>query len=168
MNDSGKAIHGQAQAQPPHPHGPGRRLADHLAEPFAFALVTWPAAALVVHLTDDTFWLRLAAGVWLLAFQFAAYGHGRGVGFGNAMLITSGVTALAWWAFPSPWCWLAFPLLLIGLHGAQRALLRHRGVAPGVDAVKPVNDPRARDVAPSKSKRPQESSDPAHPADWPT
>ncbi len=145
MNEPAKAIH--AQAQPPHLDGPGRRLEDHLAEPFAFALVTWPAAALVVHLGDNDFWLRLAAGLWLLAFQLAAYGRGRGVGFGNAMLLTSVVTALAWWAFPSPWCWLAFPLLLIGLHGAERALLRQRGVTPGVDVGRPANDAGARDAA---------------------
>jgi len=98
---------------------------DRLADPFAFALVTWPAAALAVQLSapEEAVW-RIVSIVWLAIFQLAAYRRGRGAGFGNVMLFTTAVVALAWWAFPSRWCWAAFPLLLIGLHGAQRALLR--------------------------------------------
>ena len=97
------------------------------AEPFAFALVTWPAAAMAVQLSAaDDFWWRIAALLWLTAFHLAAYGNQRGAAFGNITLLTSTIVAGAWALFPSPWAFAALPLLLIGLHGGQRALLRPR------------------------------------------
>lgn len=100
-----------------------KALARALAEPFAFALVTWPAVVgLMVPLLAD--WGRIVVGVWLAAMQFAAYGGRRGAGFGNAMLAASGVVAAACLTYPSPWtlAWLA-PLLVV-LHTAQLARLR--------------------------------------------
>lgn len=109
-------------------------MCRQLAEPFAFALVTWPAAFAAARVPPDAHpgWL-VAALIVLAVFHLTAYGRGRGIGFGNVMLFGSGIVGLAAWGYPSPWCWGAFPLLLISLHGAQRALLRQAGlsVTPG-------------------------------------
>jgi hypothetical protein len=43
--------------------------------------------------------------------------------------LLSGTVAWGSTAYPSSWVFAAFPLLLIGLHGAERALLR-RAAAP--------------------------------------
>ncbi|MBK8890359.1 MAG: hypothetical protein IPN75_08110 [Dechloromonas sp.] len=108
------------------------QLARPLSEPFAFALLTWPAAAAAMHWSsaDDLAW-RVAALLWLALFHFAAYGRGRGAAFGNTMLLMSGVVAWAWGSFPEGSTLAAFPVLLIGLHGAQRALLRRQHAAIG-------------------------------------
>lgn len=104
------------------------RLASALSEPFAFALLAWPAAAATMYWStpDDLAW-RIAALLWLALFHLAAYRRGRGSGFGNTMLLLSGTVAWAWSNFPDSWTLAAFPVLLIGLHGAQRALLRRQG-----------------------------------------
>lgn len=103
-------------------------VAHALAEPFGLALLTWPAAAAAVHLgcIGETGW-QVAALAWLALFVLAAYGGRRGAPFGSVMLLTSGVVAGAAWLHPSPWAWAALPLLLAGLHGAQRARLRALG-----------------------------------------
>ena len=90
-----------------------------LAEPFAFALVTWPAV--VGLLAAWSAWLMAGLGLWLAAMQLAAYS--RGIGFGNVMLATSVIVALACLSHPSPWALAGLPALLIGLHAAQRARL---------------------------------------------
>lgn len=116
-------------------------LARALVEPIAFALLTWPAAALAVHWSTpgETGW-RIAALIWLAIFHLAAYGRGRGAAFGNTMLLLSGIVAVAWTTFPAAWAFVAFPLLLIGLHGAQRALLRRssQGAGGPHEAIGPV------------------------------
>lgn len=103
-------------------------LANALGEPFAFALLTWPAAAATMYWSapDDLAW-RIVALLWLALFHLTAYHRGRGPGFGNTMLLLSGTVAWAWSNVPDGWTLAAFPVLLIGLHGAQRALLRRQG-----------------------------------------
>jgi hypothetical protein len=114
-----------------------------LAEPYAVALITWPAAVAAVHWeTPEVFWWRVAACVWLAVFHLAAYR--RGGGFGNVMLLLSAIAAWAWAMFPSPWVWCAFPLLLIGLHGAQRALFKRQAVFP---SALPLGDERGSEAA---------------------
>jgi hypothetical protein len=97
-------------------------LAKPLAEPFAFALVTWPAVIALLGAPQWPLWARILLGVWLAAMQLAAYG--RGFGFGNIMLFLSGVIALACLGHPSPWILLWLPVVMIGLHAAQQARLR--------------------------------------------
>jgi hypothetical protein len=122
------------------------QLARPLSEPFAFALLTWPAAAAAMHWSsaDDLAW-RVAALLWLALFHFAAYRRGRGAAFGNTMLLMSGVVAWSWPSFPDGWALAAFPVLLIGLHGAQRALLRRpgEGAGPPPEAVEDTGGPSA-------------------------
>ena len=55
--------------------------------------------------------------------RLAAYGGGRGIGFGNVMVFNSAVVAMACYTHPSPWTLAWLPLLLIGLYSAQRARL---------------------------------------------
>jgi hypothetical protein len=96
-----------------------------LAEPYAFALVTWPAVVSLMVLLPESWagYARIPLAVWLAAMHLAAYGRGRGLGFGNAMLFNSGLVALACHSYPSPWTLAWLPALLIGLHAAQRARL---------------------------------------------
>lgn len=102
-----------------------RSIRSLLAEPYAFALLTWPAViALLTPLSAG--WvdgLRAALIFWLATMQLAAYTGGRGFSFGNAMLLTSGIVALACDGFPSAWTLAGLPALLITLHAAQHALL---------------------------------------------
>lgn len=98
------------------------RLRHALAEPHAFALVTWPAAAALLVWPDWPLAARVALAVWLAALHLAAYS--RGSGFGNAMLLASGIVAGAVHYHPSPWAWLAFPALLITLGAAQSIVLK--------------------------------------------
>jgi len=128
--------------------GTGRPLEDRLAEPFAFALVTWPAAVAAARISPDAHpgWL-VGALIVLAVFHLTAYGRGRGIGFGNVMLFSSGVVALAAWGFPSAWCWGAFPLLLISLHGAQRALVRQAGLTVAAPSRSPARN-RAAEADP--------------------
>ncbi len=104
-----------------------------LAEAHAFALITWPAAALGAHFAagGENGW-AIAVLSWLTLFQAAAYR--RGAAFGNLMLLLSAIVAWAWTTYPSPWACAAFPLLLIGLHGAERALLRRHAASPETPA----------------------------------
>lgn len=101
-------------------------LAKRLAEPYAFALLTWPAVlGLLVAIPDE--WanpLRIALCLWLGAFHLAAYGGGRGAGFGHAMLLMSGLVAACTMTFPSPWALAWLPPLLAVLLAAQRMRLR--------------------------------------------
>lgn len=89
-----------------------------LSEPHAFALLQWPALVGLLALEGDGIgWLalRIALGVVVALAAIGAYGGGRGVGFGNAMLACSGCVAAAWWAWPGAWslAWLAGLLLLM-------------------------------------------------------
>lgn len=108
--------------EPTSPAGAG--LARALAEPYAFALLTWPAVIALMAAPDWPGWAPVALWAWLAAMQLAAYTGGRGAGFGNVMLFTSGIVALACHSHPSPWTLAALPALLIGLHAAQRARLK--------------------------------------------
>lgn len=112
-----------------------------LAEPYAFALLTWPAVVGLMALKpwDFSDWRAIALALWLLAMQLAAYGRRRGAGFGNAMLLASGVVALACQTHPSPWslAWL-LPLFIV-LFAAQQARLRTvRREASAISAVDQV------------------------------
>lgn len=99
-------------------------LAKALGEPYAFALLTWPAVIALMAAPGWPEWTRIALWAGLAAMQIAAYTGGRGAGFGNTMLFTSGIVALACHGHPSPWSLAALPALLIGLHAAQRARLK--------------------------------------------
>lgn len=103
-------------------------LAKTLAEPYAFALLTWPAVTALMAAPDWPGWAPVALWIWLAAMQLAAYTGGRGAGFGNTMLFTSGIVALACHGHPSPWTLAALPALLIGLHAAQRARLKRGAI----------------------------------------
>lgn len=98
-----------------------------ISEPSTFALLQWPALVGALAIDDaGPLWvaLRIALAVWLAAMLIAGYVGGRGAGFGNAMLLQSGLVAAAWLAHPSPWAyaWLtAIPLLMLS---AQRLRLR--------------------------------------------
>ncbi|GAB3255304.1 hypothetical protein [Chitinimonas naiadis] len=97
-----------------------------LAEPYVFALLTWPAAALVEyfqHTGQNGY--RIATLVWLAVFHLAAYGRQRGLAFGNLLLVLSVSVVIATASFPSPWVALELPVLLIGLYAAQRARLQN-------------------------------------------
>jgi len=95
-------------------------LATALAEPYAFALLTWPVVIALMAAPDWPEWTRIALWVGLATMQLAAYTGGRGAGFGNVMLFTSGIVALACHSHLSPWALAWLPALLIGLHAAQR------------------------------------------------
>jgi hypothetical protein len=99
-----------------------------LADPYAFALVQWPAVLAILQLPNQgvSFAVRVAAGIWLMLALLAAYGRGRGVAFGNVMLFLCGLVAGAWWTYPSAWTLAWTPALLIGLYSAQRARLESR------------------------------------------
>jgi len=97
-----------------------------LAEPYAFALLTWPAVVGLMALSplDFSDWRALALGAWLLIMQLAAYGKKRGAGFGNAMVLSSILVALVCLTYPSPWslAWL-LPMFIV-LFAAQQARLK--------------------------------------------
>lgn len=99
-------------------------LARALAEPYAFALITWPAVVGLMAVPDWPGWATISLGVWLAAMQLAAYSGGRGAGFGNVMLFTSGIVALAVHHTPSHWMLAALPALFIALHAAQMVRLK--------------------------------------------
>lgn len=102
---------------------PREDLTKALAEPYAYALLTWPALLGLFAPWPEEWatWVRVGLGVWLAAMHLAAYG--RGVGFGNVMVFLSAVVALAAYGHPSPWTLAWLPVLLIGLHAGQRARL---------------------------------------------
>jgi hypothetical protein len=111
-----------------------------LAEPYAFALITWPAVlGLMVAMPDE--WsgpVRIVLWIWLGAMHLAAYGGGRGAGFGNAVLLMSGIVAAACATYPSQWTVAWLPALLIILYTAQRLRIH----APGKDrARRPADEP---------------------------
>lgn len=122
---TGSAVPSPSPALPTAAPPETRSLRSLLAEPYAFALLTWPAViALLTPLSAG--WvdgLRAALIFWLATMQLAAYTGGRGFAFGNAMLLSSGLVALACSGFPSAWTLAGLPALLITLHAAQRALL---------------------------------------------
>lgn len=103
-----------------------------LSEPCTFALLQWPALVGLLSIDQPGLpWLalRILVGLWLAAMLVAAYTGGRGMGFGNAMLLQCGLVAAAWWMHPSAWAfaWLAaIPLLMLV---AQRLRLRRLEMA---------------------------------------
>jgi hypothetical protein len=117
----------RAESAPPTAAAPATAdLATALAEPYAFALVQWPAVLAIQQLPNDGALLfgRIAAGVWLALALLAAYGRGRGAAFGNVMVFSCGLVAGASWTYPSAWTFAWAPALLIGLYSAQRARLK--------------------------------------------
>ncbi|RLK50610.1 hypothetical protein DFR31_0516 [Alkalispirillum mobile] len=103
-------------------------LERRLADPYAFALLQWPATLGLLALSHQGWWLALniLLGLWLALMLLAAYAGDRPgrIAFGNAMLLSNLTVAGAYWAHPGPWvlAWLAATLLL--LYVAQRALFR--------------------------------------------
>ena len=98
-----------------------------LSEPYAFALLQWPALLGVLSLDGDGFVglaLRIALGVVVALAMIGAYGGGRGLGFGNAMLACSGCVAAAWWVWPTTWSLAWMALLALLLLAAQTLRLR--------------------------------------------
>ncbi|MBI5936921.1 MAG: hypothetical protein HY850_03645 [Betaproteobacteria bacterium] len=96
-----------------------------LAEPYAFAVLLWPAVVGIYLLAgqDQPAFLRYALIAWLAIMHLAAYGGGRGMGFGNVTLFNSAVVAMACHTYPSLWALAWLPLLLVGLYAAQRVRL---------------------------------------------
>lgn len=99
------------------------------AEPFAFALVQWPALVGALAL-DGPGWeraVRIALAAWLVLTVLAGYAGRRPAPFGHLLVLLLLVVAGAWWSGPVPWSlpWLA--PLLVGLYAAQRARLRRPG-----------------------------------------
>ena len=100
---------------------PERDVQRVLAEPYAFAVLTWPAVIGMFAVADA--WggyARILLGVYLALAHLAAYGGGRGIGFGNAVLLMSGCVAMAVWMHPSLWSLAWAMLLLLALLSAQR------------------------------------------------
>lgn len=104
---------------------PPIRVERALTEPVAFACLLWPAVVglFLLHGQAEYQLLRYGLYVWLAIFHLAAYSGGRGYGFGNAMLFTSGCVALACLTHPTPWTLIWLPVLLVGLVAAQRVRL---------------------------------------------
>jgi len=105
-----------------------------LADPYAFALLQWPASLGLLTLSHQGWWLVLSIvlGLWLalmLLAGFAGKRPGR-IAFGNAMLLTNLTLAVAYWVHPSNWTffWLGMTLLLF--YVAQRALFRSASSEP--------------------------------------
>lgn len=96
-----------------------------LAEPYVFALATWPAVAGLLAPLPETWpaWAKGGLGLWLAAMHLAAYSRGGSPGFGNVMLFNSAIVALACLSHPSSWTLAWLPALLVGLHAAQKARL---------------------------------------------
>lgn len=97
-----------------------------LAEPHAFALLAWPAAAALATGAAWPLWAQILLGAWLALVQLAAYSGGRGAGHGHVLLLSSAIVALAAHFHPSPWTLAAFPALLVCLQAAQRARWKTR------------------------------------------
>ncbi len=123
-----------------HPHGSDelQSLQTPLAEPYAFAVLLWPAliGAWLLAGQDGLPFLRYGLYAWLVIMHLAAYGGGRGIGFGNVTLFNSAVVTMACYTHPSPWSLAWLPLLLIGLYSAQRARLT--AAMSAVSTVDPV------------------------------
>ncbi len=148
----------QQTIQARRPAGDPRNLATVLAEPYAFALITWPAViGLMVPVPES--WAeygRIALAVWLAAMHLAAYTRARGLGFGNVMLFNSGLVALACYSYPSPWTLAWLPALLIGLHAAQRARLSAEDGATVPDGEAGEEDSRlAPQAGPGDARSPE-------------
>ncbi|MDW8323748.1 MAG: hypothetical protein RMK60_06585 [Burkholderiales bacterium] len=106
-----------------------RRLVNALAEPYAYAVLTWPAVVGVFLLQGQAGqgpWHYLLYG-WLGLVHLAAYTGGRGFGFGNLITFNSLCMTLACMTHPSPWTLAWLPVLLIGLLAAQRVRWRQVG-----------------------------------------
>jgi len=106
---------------------PDRAIARRLGDPYAFALLQWPAVIAVLDLAGSGWqrWLKIALLVWLLLIMLASYA-GRRPGrivFGNAMLLSSLALAAFWWAHPGGWMYAWLFLMLILFYCAQRALV---------------------------------------------
>lgn len=98
-------------------------LLHRLAEPYAFALLLWPAVGALMQSWPAEPWTayaRAALWLWLGVMHLAAYTGGRGAGFGNAVALMSGTVAAACAAFPSPWALAGLPVLMLTLYAAQR------------------------------------------------
>jgi len=99
-----------------------------LADPYAFALLQWPASLGLLTLSHQGWWLLLSIvlGLWLALMLLAGYAGQRPgrIAFGNAMLLTNLTIGMAYWLHPSHWTffWLGMTLLLF--YVAQRALFR--------------------------------------------
>ncbi|MBX3607185.1 MAG: hypothetical protein KF788_18040 [Piscinibacter sp.] len=102
------------------------------AEPFAFALVQWPA--LVGALAwDGPGWEsagRWAMVAWLALTVLAGYSGRRPAAFGNLLVLLLVVVGFAWWTGPGAVQLAWLPPLLVGLYAAQRARLRPATAAP--------------------------------------
>lgn len=99
-----------------------------LADPYAFALLQWPATLGILTIGNQGWWLALniGLGIWLILMILASYARQRPgrIAFGNAMIMTNFTVGLAYWLHASAWVflWLAITLLLF--YVAQRALFK--------------------------------------------
>lgn len=106
-----------------------RRLGD----PYAFAVLQWPAVVAFMETPGEGWWLALkfALGLWVCLLSLAAIFGRRGAGptFGFAVTLCAALVAAFWASQPGPWMYLWLALLPIGLYAAQRARLDEPGRA---------------------------------------
>lgn len=103
------------------------QLERPLADPYAFALLQWPATLGVLQIDHSGWWwaLRALMALWLAVMLLAAYSGqrpGRAT-FGNAMMLSNVCVGLGWWWFPSGWVWLLAAFAMLLLYTGQRALV---------------------------------------------
>lgn len=99
-----------------------------LAQPYALALLQWPATLGLLTLSHSGWWLGLsiALALWLGLMLLAGYAGTPGgrAARGNAMLLSNVSVAAAWWTYPTPWFLVFLTINLLLLYTAQRAGFR--------------------------------------------
>jgi hypothetical protein len=106
---------------------PDRRDARRLGDPYAFAVLQWPAVVGALELPDAGWWvaLKFALCLWVGLLALAATFGRRGAGpaFGLATSLCAALVAAFWASHPGAWMYLWLALLPIGFYAAQRARL---------------------------------------------
>jgi hypothetical protein len=104
-----------------------RRRARRLGDPYAFAVLQWPAVVGAMETPDVGWWLglKIALGlsVGLLALAATFGRRGAGPAFGLATSLCAALVPAFWARHPGPWMYLWLTLLPIGFYAAQRARL---------------------------------------------
>lgn len=99
-----------------------------LADPYAFALLQWPATLGILTIGNQGWGLALniVLGLWLALMVLAGYAGKRPgrMAFGNTMVLTNVTVGLAYWLHASAWVFLWLGITLLLFYVAQRALFR--------------------------------------------